>query len=239
MADIEHIDPLTPADSERIRLGAQRIRETRTKVNEVIDKINDIIIPSITDVILDRDYIYWDVSTSPITLTIPAGYTKMNIMCIVGGSGGGGGFAWGPNLNGKDGGPGIKVCGGTVDVVAGQQFTVVVGAGGNKSTDNTSGNPGFPGTASTITRVSDSVVVAAAQGGYGGAGGMSGKADAIAVTSAPVVNAIKQKVYEQLYSYSPQVGIGGEGNTNGGTNNPSDGEAGAVFIRLSTRALEQ
>ena len=38
MADIENIDAAVPIDGERIRLGAQRIRETRTKLNEVVDQ---------------------------------------------------------------------------------------------------------------------------------------------------------------------------------------------------------
>ena len=40
MANIENIDALIPSDSERIKLGAQRIRETRAKLNEVITKVN-------------------------------------------------------------------------------------------------------------------------------------------------------------------------------------------------------
>ena len=234
MANITSIDATIPGDSERIRLGAQRIRETRAKLNEVITQVNDIIIPALTDVILDKDYIYWDVSTSPITLTIPAGYTKMNIMCIAGGAGGGGAYASGPASNGSAGGAPVKVCGGTVDVVAGQEYSIVVGAGGNAAVDNTSGTAGFPGTASTITKVSDSTVVAAAQGGNGGAGGISGPNNATAVTSAPVVQAAKQKVYEQLTGYSPSPGVGGDGSTS-----PAAGDQGMVFIRLSTRALEQ
>lgn len=238
MADIETIDAAIPADSERIRLGAQRIRETRVKLNEVIDKVNDIIIPALTDTILDRDYIYWDVSTSPVTLTIPAGYTKMNIMCIVGGAGGGGAYNSGPRLDGSAGGAPTKVCGGTIDVEAGQEYSIVIGAGGNAAVDNTTGTPGFPGTASTITRVSDSTVVAAAQGGNGGAGGTSGPNNATVVTSAPVVSAVKQKVYEQLTGYSPLVGVAGIGSVFPAVS-PTAGDPGMVFIRLSTRALEQ
>ena len=222
---IATIDAAVPADSDKIREGALRIRDTRTKLNEVIAAINAAYTPT-------EDHIYWDVTTSPVTITVPTGYTKMHILCIAGGSGAGGNYHSGPRLDGKDGWPGTVVCGGSIDVVAGETYSLAIGAGGTVAVGN--GVPGNPGTATILTKVSDSTVVAAAQGGDGGAGGTTGPNPATVVTSAPSVPAKKQRIYQNIYASIPTGGLGGTGQPTAAT----AGQDGYCHIRFSNQALE-
>lgn len=96
--------------------------------------------------------------------TIPLGVTSINITCI-GGGGAGGGAGNSANTSGGGGGGGASVTVSNYSVTAGQQLSMIVGAGGTGVSNNT----GNPGVASSATYNSNLFISAA-----GGAGGTKG-----------------------------------------------------------------
>ena len=177
MADIDQIDALTPADSERSKLGAERIRETRTKLNEVIAKVNVLAnVPTAAQEVYSRlKTIYVVDTTQPTIITIPAGITQMDIV----GCGGGGGGGWGENYSNVD--PSYPIIGGnggggagnyvSLQVTEGESYSVTLGAGGNAGLTQSGMTNG---SYSRVTRVADSTVVFEAPGGSAGGNASSG-----------------------------------------------------------------
>lgn len=222
MAEITPIDAAIPNDGDRIKEGAERIRETRAKLNELIAGWNS----QPAEAVPSFQKIYWD-TTTPATLTIPTGITKMHILNMSGGGGGGSNVSWpgGVITPGADGDSGQVVAGATIDVVAGTAYTITIGAGGAAADGSV--NVGQPGGNTTITTLVDSVVTTVAIAPGGG------------VTSAaptPSVAAAKAAIYTSLFVYiAGAPGGDGQGVSVG---LPTAGSPGWAYIYLSNQSLE-
>jgi hypothetical protein len=107
--------------------------------------------------------------TSSGTWTIPSGVTSVDILLVGGGGGGGGGTTG--NTGGGGGGGEVKVCT-AGSLVAGQQLTVTVGAGGTANNLSVL-DRGNTGGSSSVTYASSPVCLDAL-GGQGGNGGQVG-----------------------------------------------------------------
>lgn len=240
MANITSIDAAVPDDNERIRIGAQRIRETRAKLNEVITKVNDIIIPAIESPTFtpDLEYIYWD-NTKTYQITIPAGYTKLHVIKLAAGGGGAGGYYYNAQVYYLGGaGSSGEIAVGSIDVVAGDVYTVTLGTAG---ANGGAGVNGTPGTLSKIVKDSDASVVAQARGGFGGSTatlsgpGTPANIASAAATNLPATTATQKYVYSQLFGEVDNNGVCATSIAQTDAVLPLGGYA---YIKLSTKALE-
>ena len=109
--------------------------------------------------------------TSSQSITVPEGATHMfYVGCGGGGGGGGGGPAAGSDRTcaGGGGGGGALLCVGLLQVTAGEELALTIGAGGAGGAAATIGSNGGD---TTIVRTSGSITLATMMGGEGGAGG--------------------------------------------------------------------
>ncbi|SET52676.1 hypothetical protein SAMN05443270_0369 [Lacrimispora sphenoides] len=122
------------------------------------------------------------VFTSSGTFTVPDGVRSIDLFCVGGGGSGGGGRRLNDN-SGGGGGSGKTSTIKSVGVVPGQQFSVVIGAGGAAVEGFSSGSKGGE---TKVMNGSTTLVFAdggegGAMGGYGGSGGSAGGKGAYAV----------------------------------------------------------
>src|SRR5574343_188552 len=217
---IAKLDALLPADESDLSLGAGEIRSAKSKINEIIDSLDTFGTDIATKFSVFYDAVYWDVTASPIEVTVPAGCTKMHLLSVRGGCGGGGSgsyvYALGGNQNGGNGSVGTAIHGGVVDVVPGEKLSVVLGAGGAGGVASGSGTgAGQSGTFTKIIRTSDSSELVAVAGGAGGIGfnGSDGGAvtpvPPVTVTPVPTVDANKAAAYSNLFGSTAGGGSGG------------------------------
>lgn len=160
-------------------------------------------------------------------VTVPAGFTQVDIFCVGGGSGGTGGSTASSNHNGDGGaggGGGYTNSAFNLTVSAGQILSVSIGSGGRGGNAGGTGadDPGQSGTNGGITSVSRSgSVLCSANGGNGRNGGSGGG------QGAPV-----------MYTAQSSGGNGGSNGSNGFGSNNSTMNGGTGQGRTTTAFSE-
>ena len=143
-------------------------------------------------------YVYSYSTPGTYTFTVPTGITSITVSVLGGGGGSGGNYQSGTTVySGASGSSGTLVTG-TLTVVPGTTYTIVVGAGGvagarswnsgtggtggtgynNGSTGTTSGNGGGGGGGASSAIVLSGTAVVVGKGGDGGAGSVGGSGGA-------------------------------------------------------------